>query len=1342
MRVLALFAMGALVLGGTIAALEAVAPHAAAATGSGCTNFVASNTTSQWRKPGATSWSLPSQVQPNPGGAWTAFPSGGAGSPTPLPIWANNLNTTSAFDFRDTFSACGGKYVLDITADNNFLAWVNTTDTTSGAQVDSCLDPTGHCFTGYHHSNFTPSCTTCQISVRGVNFGAYDMVQYRLQACSGTLTTSAALAGTLGNNGWYRSAVTATITQANACGSPDTYWSLDGSAFTKFTTVPGIVSITGDGTHTLQYYTVDGLGQEPTKTTPVKIDATVPSSCTGSYSGTLGSNGWYKTTGSETLTRADATSGVATTAYVLDGGASTTYSAAFAITGDSAGHTLTCTVTDNAGNTATFTIPSIKIDTTAPTCAGSYSGTLGTNGWYKTTGSETLTRTDATSGIASTTYSLHSGASTTYSAPFAITGDSSGHTISCTVTDNAGNPATLSLANVKIDTTAPSACTGTYSGTVGTNGWYKTTGSETLAGADAMSGVAGTTYVLDGGASTAYSSPFSVSGDGTHTLTCTVTDNAGNVASFTLAAIKIDTTVPTCAGSYSGTLGNAGWYKTAGSETLTGSDATSGVGSTTYTLNGGSSTAYSAPFSVASQGTNTIVCTVVDNAGNSGGQTFTVKLDSVAPSSCTGSFSGTVGSNGWFKTSGSETLTDADATSGIASTTYVLDSAPSATYSSPFSISGDGTHTITCTATDNAGNSATFTLASVKIDSVAPTCAGSYSGTLGNAGWYKTAGSETLTGSDATSGVGSTTYTLNGGSSTAYSAPFSVASQGTNTIVCTVVDNAGNSGGQTFTVKLDSVAPSSCTGSFSGTVGSNGWFKTSGSDTLTDADATSGVATTTYVLDGAPSATYGSPFAITGDSSGHTLTCTVTDVAGNAATFTLAAIKIDTTPPSNCSGSYSGTHGNNGWYVVAGSETLTGADATSGVGSIKYVLDGGASAAYGGAFGITGDSTGHTLSCTVTDNAGNRASFTLASIKIDTTPPSDCQGSFSGTLGDNGWYVTNGSETLTGFDATSGPGPMTYVLDGAPSASYAGAFLVTGDSQGHTVVCTVTDNAGNTAPAFALAAIKIDTTPPNLAFATPLEGRTYVDDVETTPPVAPPHTTIVGGKTVIANASDAMSGVDRVLFYVDGTLRASATSAPYTWSWAAGNETPGDHDLSMRAYDKAGNPAYVNMTVTTAPDPFDVICKDVPPVIETIRTPGGFVVGLLGGLIPLPDEITRIVEHVGIVCDPPMGYPGGPGNPCGEIRAQELNTTVAATVSYSVDPNGIIHVYWCIWANSTTTAPAGQMVGAPVADPTSHQYVGTYGRLDYVYTVDCSAPVEAYGFVGNIHEGRAFRVNC
>ena len=74
----------------------------------------------------------------------------------------------------------------------------------------------------------------------------------------------------------------------------------------------------------------------------------------------------------------------------------------------------------------------------------------------------------------------------------------------------------------------------------------------------------------------------------------------------------------------------------------------------------------------------------------------------------------------------------------------------------------------------------------------------------------------------------------------------------------------------------------------------------------------------------------------------------------------------------------------------------------------------------------------------------------------------------------------------------------------------------------------------------------------------------------TTSITEPGHNTLhePGTVTIEASASDP-GGVLKVEFYVDNVLKATDTSAPYSWFWADG--TRGWHELKVRAFDNCGN---------------------------------------------------------------------------------------------------------------------------------------------------------------------------
>lgn len=76
---------------------------------------------------------------------------------------------------------------------------------------------------------------------------------------------------------------------------------------------------------------------------------------------------------------------------------------------------------------------------------------------------------------------------------------------------------------------------------------------------------------------------------------------------------------------------------------------------------------------------------------------------------------------------------------------------------------------------------------------------------------------------------------------------------------------------------------------------------------------------------------------------------------------------------------------------------------------------------------------------------------------------------------------------------------------------------------------------------------------------------------DTTPPTVSVSETGSSGNIILtANASDNV-GVTKVEFYVDGTLKATRTSAPYSVSLDSTTLANGNHSLTAKAYDAANN---------------------------------------------------------------------------------------------------------------------------------------------------------------------------
>jgi len=75
---------------------------------------------------------------------------------------------------------------------------------------------------------------------------------------------------------------------------------------------------------------------------------------------------------------------------------------------------------------------------------------------------------------------------------------------------------------------------------------------------------------------------------------------------------------------------------------------------------------------------------------------------------------------------------------------------------------------------------------------------------------------------------------------------------------------------------------------------------------------------------------------------------------------------------------------------------------------------------------------------------------------------------------------------------------------------------------------------------------------------------------------------VSGTTSVTASATDNV-GVTKVEFYLDGALKSTDTTSPYSWSWDTTTATNGSHSLTSKAYDAAlnvGTSTAVSVTVS------------------------------------------------------------------------------------------------------------------------------------------------------------------
>lgn len=292
--------------------------------------------------------------------------------------------------------------------------------------------------------------------------------------------------GTLGDNGWYVSDVTVS-------------WLVeDGESAISSSTGCDPTTINADTAGTTLTCEATSAGGTSSQSVTIKRDATAPT-ILGSASPAANTNGWNNTDVTVSFTCGDNLSGVASC------GPNTT------LTSEGAGQSASGNAMDNAGNSASTTVSGINIDKTDPTASASAAPAANSNGWNNTDVTVSFSGSDGLSGV------------DFCSAPVTLSAEAAGQSASGTCTDKAGNvSATATASGINIDKTAPdvSLVGGPQEG----QSYYfgSVPAAPTCIASDTLSGLDGSCTVSGYGTVV-----------GTHTVTASASDLAGNSASAT-----------------------------------------------------------------------------------------------------------------------------------------------------------------------------------------------------------------------------------------------------------------------------------------------------------------------------------------------------------------------------------------------------------------------------------------------------------------------------------------------------------------------------------------------------------------------------------------------------------------------------------------------------------------------------------------------------------------------------------------------------------------------------------------------------------------------------------------
>ncbi|MEO3990874.1 BapA/Bap/LapF family large adhesin [Pseudocitrobacter cyperus] len=767
-----------------------------------------------------------------------------------------------------------------------------------------------------------------------------------------------------------------------------------------------------------------------------------------------------------------------------------------------------------------------------------------------------------------------------------------------------------------------------------------------------------------GGETSAQSTVITITVDVTPPAVATiasVTDDVGAVTGPVLSGGSTDDTQPTLRGTATGSA-RVDIYN---GETLIGSATVNAQGNWVFT-----------PGTALQPGNYAFTAVAVDAAGNAAAEsnTWTVTIDTTTPTAPTldavvdniGDVTGTLNNND--RTDDTQPALSGTAASG--STIIIYDNnveigrttAVNGSWSfTPTTPLGEGSHSLTLTATNGAGNtsapSAPFVLV---VDTVAPNrpvLTGVTDGEEPVTGALinNQATNDTQPTFSGTAEPGSTvTIFDNGnevdtvlvpGSGNWSWTPDAPLAEGPHAITLTTTDAAGNTSTATapFTVVVDTAAPNAPSAITAlDSVEPNTGAITEGQQTNENRPVLSGTVepnATVQILDnGNPigsvkaDATGNWTFTPTSDlaDGDHQLTVTATDGAGNVSAPSPALnIVVDTTGPAaptivNATDNV-GSITNpllSGNTTDDNTPTLNG---TTDAFATVAVLDNGvqigtAVADENGNWFFTPQTPlgngSHAFTTVATDLAGNIGATSPAfTLIVDTTPPAaPVIIQAADNVGPVQSPLLNNQSTDDTTPTLSGTGEAGATITIRDNGNVIGTALVGSDNSwsftpstaltpgSHTLTATATDSAGNTGAVSGNFVLTVDLTPPNAPVIT-----AAADDAGTI------KGSLISGQ-VTDDTRPTLSGTGEagatITVYDNGTLLGSTiVESGGTWSFTPPRDlTTGSHNLTATATDPAGNTGSASapwnvMVDTTAPN---------APIITTVTDNQGSVTGTLG----------------------------------------------------------------------------------------------------------------------------------
>jgi subtilisin family serine protease len=403
-------------------------------------------------------------------------------------------------------------------------------------------------------------------------------------------------------------------------------------------------------------------------------------------------SGWQSAPFNVTLNATDNHSDIAYTSYRVNGGA---WVNGTVITINTTGnHTIDFFSENNASQREEVKTAHAALDLTTPTTIAD-----APSGWQGAPFNVTLSATDNHSGVNATWHRLNEG-NWTQGTVIEITAIGN-NTVEYYSTDQVGNQEETRTVYAALDNQPPTTIANIPSG------WQNMSFNVTLNATDDHSGVAYTSYRVNGGA-WVNGTAITINTTGNHTIQYFSVDNAGTVESQQTAYAALDTLAPV-------TVVDApsGWQGAPFNVTLNATDDHSGVAYTSYRVNGGA-WVNGTVITINTTGNHTIDFYSEDNNENrEEQQSITAALDTLAPVTVVDAPSG------WQNMSFNVTLNATDNHSGVNTTWHRLNEG-NWTQEDTILIAIDGAHTIEYYSQDLAGNTEEPQNITVFLDSALP----------------------------------------------------------------------------------------------------------------------------------------------------------------------------------------------------------------------------------------------------------------------------------------------------------------------------------------------------------------------------------------------------------------------------------------------------------------------------------------------------------------------------------------------------------------------------------------------------------------------------------------------